>query len=448
MIGGGGVRTPLVIHGLAQSQRELGIAELTVYDVDPGRTRIIAEIGREIVRRHGADFVIRVAPEIEPAVDGADFVLSSIRVGGMSARARDERITIAHELAGQETTGPGGAAMALRTVPISLVHARVVERLAPTAWFINFTNPAGLMTQALTQDSRLRVVGICDTPIELFHRIATAMGCDLSEMTFDYAGLNHLGWVHRVCHRGKDVTEQLLNDPEKLKQIYPGGLFDPVLIRTLGLLPTEYLFFYYRQRVALSNQRRAGSSRGGELERMNVDLFQRLGAVPAAEGLDIYRDYLQRRNASYMKLEAEAGSAFSTEKQQEDPFDAATGYHRIALDVMSALVSEHARTVVVNVPNQGTIPDLEDDDVVEAPCSISRQGIVPQPGGPLSEPVRGLVLAVKAYERTTIRAAKEGSLDLAKLALLEYPIVGQWDLACEVLEELVKGDSEFLGYLS
>jgi 6-phospho-beta-glucosidase len=448
MIGGGGVRTPLVIHGLVQATKQLGIHTLCLFDVDRDRTEIIARIGREIVRKAGVDFSITVSSDLESAVEGAEFILSSIRVGGMSARARDERIAIEHGLAGQETTGPGGAAMALRTVPATLAHAKVIERIAPRAWFINFTNPAGLITQALNAHTSLRVVGICDTPIELFHRIAESFGASPTEMQFDYAGLNHLGWVRRVLLRGQDVTASLLNDDTKLRSIYPGNLFDPVLIRTLGLLPTEYLFFYYRQRIALANQEKAGASRGQELERMNIELFQRLATESPADALETYRDYLQRRNASYMKLESEAGSAFGTEKQQSDPFDAATGYHRIALDVMTALLSDIPHTSVVNVPNHGAIDDLDADDVVEVPCEISRHGIVSHRTGPLAESVRGLVLAVKAYERTSIRAAVEKSARLAELAMLEYPIIGQWDLACDVLKALIQQDRENLGYLT
>jgi len=293
----------------------------------------------------------------------------------------------------------------------------------------------------------LKVVGICDTPIELFHRIAESFGVSPAEMEFAYAGLNHLGWVSRVCLRGEDVTASLLEDDAKLRWIYHGSLVDPALIQTLGLLPTEYLFFYYRQRTALANQERVGSSRGQELARMNVDLFRRLAADTPAEALETYRNYLQQRNASYLKLESEAGSAFSTEKQKDDPFQAATGYHRIALDVMCALLSEEPRTVVVNVPNRGAIEDLEPNDVVEVPCDVSRNGIAPHRTGRLAESVRGLVLAVKAYERTSIRAALGGSTRLAELALLEYPIVGQWDLACAVLGDLMRHDCEHLGYL-
>jgi 6-phospho-beta-glucosidase len=452
VIGGGGVRTPLVIHGLAQAQQLLQIDRLALYDVDEERVQTIARLGREILRRANADFEIRVSSRLEEAAEGADFVVNSIRAGGIAARARDERIAIEHDLAGQETTGPAGVAMALRTIPVTLQHARIVERVAPGAWFINFTNPAGLITQALQQHTGLRVIGICDTPSELFHKIAEAAGEAPGEMVFDYAGLNHLGWVRRVLLRGEDITERLLSDTEFLRRVYPTGLFDPELIRTLRLIPTEYLFFYYSQRKAHANQVRAGASRGEEIGRLNADLFQRLASADAALGLAVYRAYLLQRNVSYMKLEARAESAFQVSafqvaKEDYDPFETATGYHRIALDVMTSLICGQSRSAVVNVRNGGAIEDLEADDVVEVPCDIDRDGPRPRRTGRLPDSVRGLVQSVKAYERTTIRAAMTGSGSLAQLAMLECPIIGQWELAASLRTSLIDGDPEFLGYL-
>src|ERR1051326_2001548 len=325
IIGGGGLRTPLVVHGLARSTLKTG--ELALFDIDRDRTEIIARLAREIVRQLDGGFDVRIAASLEEAVDGADFALNSIRAGGMSARGRDERIAIENGLAGQETTGPGGAAMALRTVPVTLAHARVVERIAPQTWFINFTNPAGLITQALTQHTGLKVVGICDTPIELFHSIAAAPGEPYGEMKFDYAGLNHLGWVRRVMLRGEDVTERVLS-------VYRSDLFEPALIQALRMIPTEYLFFYYSQQKAYQNQLRAGTTRGEELERLNQDLFRQLAAKDSAQAVATYRHYLRRRSGSYMKLEAQAGSAFDVATEDYDPFETATGYHRIAIDVM------------------------------------------------------------------------------------------------------------------
>jgi 6-phospho-beta-glucosidase len=447
LIGGGGLRTPLLIHGLAGSQDQLGIRELALYDIDADRAAIMARLGREIASRKGADFSIAFFAELEPALEGADVVLSSIRVGGMAARARDERIAIEHGLAGQETTGPGGAAMALRTVPVTLAQARVAERIAPDAWFISFTNPAGLITQALAQNTTLRVIGICDTPIELFHRIAWAFGLPYPDLQFDHVGLNHLGWVRAVSLLGEDITSRILADAEGLRRIYPATLFAPEFLQALRLIPTEYLFFYYSQRRAYLNQVQAGTSRGEELDRMNAAFFHDVAGQDAAEGLDSYRHYLLRRNTSYFRLEAGAESAFDIPPEEYDPFETPTGYHRIALDVMKALVCDEPREVVVDCTNGQAIEGLRPDDVVEVPCEISRSGVRPVPRSRLPEQVRGLVQAVKEYEWTTIRAALEGSAALAQLALTEYPIVGQWELARDLVRALIASDPEHLGYL-
>lgn len=444
ILGGGGVRTPLLIHGLAQARETLGLRELCLFDLDTERAGIIARLGRTIVRD---GFEITVQSDLSAAVSGASVVLNSVRVGGIAGRARDERLAIEHGLAGQETTGPGGAAMALRTLPVTLAHARTVERVAPGAWFVNFTNPAGLITQALTQNTSLRVIGICDTPSELFHRIGETLGLAPHEVEFDYAGLNHLGWVRRVMYHGEDQMPRLLADPALLRRLYPADLFDPALIQALGLIPTEYLFFYYSQRKAYRNQLRAGASRGEEIARMNTSLFAQLAAEPDQQALATYRHYLLQRNASYLKLEAEAGSAFQSTRDDYNPFETATGYHKIALEVITGLVAGAPRSVVLNVPNRNAIPDLLPEDVVEVPCDIDRGGPRPRPSGLLPRPVRGLVESVKQYERRLIDASLTGSRAQARLALMEYPIIGGWESAGELLDALIAADPEHLGYL-
>ncbi|MDQ6708717.1 MAG: 6-phospho-beta-glucosidase [Acidobacteriota bacterium] len=449
LIGGGGVRTPLLIHGLAQAAAALGIRELALYDIDAHRAWLMGKLGEEIARASGMR--IATPARIEEAIDGASFVLSSIRVGGVAARARDERIAIEHGLAGQETTGPGGIAMALRTIPAALEYARILERHAPGAWLINFTNPAGLITQALTSHSRVKAIGICDTPSELFHRIAWSLGEPFEQMEFQYAGLNHLGWVRNVWLRGENVTPRLLSDDAALLRLYPGDLFDPGLIRTLGLIPTEYLFFYYSQRKAYRNQISAGASRGEEILTLNqtllADLDREVSAGNTPRAIELYKSYLNRRNSSYMRLEANAESAFAQDSHDWDPFEGATGYHRIAIDTMTALSTDSPARIVINTVNHGAIEDLQAEDVVEAPCEVSRAGARTLAVGKLPEAVLGLVLAVKACERLTIRAAVEHSFDLARLALLTNPIVGQWEIATEALRAIASSDAANLGYL-
>jgi 6-phospho-beta-glucosidase len=441
-IGGGGVRTPLVVFGINEVATASGIEELVLFDPDVERARIMTELGRVIVTQEGGALRIRQATSIEDAIEGSDFVMNSIRVGGIQARAHDEKTSIEHGYPGQETTGPGGVAMGLRTVRIAVEQARLVARLAPEAWLINFTNPAGLITQAIRHNSDAKVVGICDTPTEMLHRIRTALGASNDEVTCDYVGLNHLGWIRTISLRGEDVTGRLLNDDSFLDQLYSVPLFDHALIRTLGLIPTEYLFFYYSKRRALENQRRQGSTRGAEVELLNVKLLrelqEKLGSSDSKCAIRTYVDYLNTRSGSYMKLEGAGGTALgSSESSEEDPFQAASGYHRIALDVMNALTGLKPGRIVVNTVNAGAISEIESNDIVEVSSMISENSIVPEICGTLPEAVRGLVLAVKAYERVAIQAALENSEILARKAMLLYPAIGEWEPSKELLASLI-----------
>jgi 6-phospho-beta-glucosidase len=452
LLGGGGVRSPLVAFGINEVRDAISAEELAIYDVNFERATLMTRLCAAVVAVNGGRLRVRVARSIQDAVEGSAFVLNSIRVGGIGARARDERLAMEHGYPGQETTGPAGFAMAMRTIPVILEQARVVEKYSANAWFINFTNPAGLITQALNCTTNLRVVGICDTPAELFHRIALALEAQPAHVDCEYFGLNHLGWVRGIRLHGEDVTGRLLSSDVLLRSLYSTELFDPALIRTLGLIPTEYLFFYYAKRAALENQRSAGATRGEEIARMNPALLSQLAAdldsKEPQQAVDTYVRYLNQRSGSYMKLEAVGGSAFANQSGEgEDPFRSATGYHRIALEVMQALSSPTPRRVVVNVRNRGAISDLPADDIVEVPCLINDAGPVPQPVGALPESVRGLVLAAKAYERAAIKAALEPSFERAQLALLLYPAVGEWKPAGDFIHALIESDLEHLGYL-
>jgi 6-phospho-beta-glucosidase len=442
LIGGGGVRSPLVVFGVNEAAEALGASDMVLYDPDPARLALMVDLGQAIVRRFGGDLRLRGAQRMEDAIEGADFVLNSIRIGGITGRAADERAAIEHGYPGQETTGPAGVAMGLRTVPIAIQQARLVERLSPEAWLVNFTNPAGLITQAVSDHSKARIVGICDTPTELFHNIARALGEPFEDVECDYVGLNHLGWVRGVRVRGEERIDTLLDSDDLLRSLYLAPLFDARMIRTLRLIPTEYLFFYYERRRALFNQRRQGGSRGAEIHQLNEALFEALrGRLAAGEGdaaVDLYAAYLNQRSGSYMKLEAEGGSAFDAGVSLDlDPFRVATGYHRIAIDVMSALTGARPAPIVVNTRSQGAVPDMPPGDVVETLCDISADGVVPRPIGPLPDAVAGLVRSVKAYERAAIAAALDGERLVARKAMLIHPAIGEWSPTEDLLDALM-----------
>jgi 6-phospho-beta-glucosidase len=452
VLGGGSARTPLLIHGIAEAQQRIGIGEVALYDIDRARVQVIAALGGEVVRRLGGELKITTPESVDEALAGSQYVISSLRVGGSAARARDEAVAREYGFAGQETTGPGGMAMALRTIPVALEYARAVDRCCPEAWLINFTNPAGLITQALTSNTKLRVVGICDTPTEVFHKIAEVLHEAKDQVVCHYAGLNHLGWVSSVKVRGQERIDEILNDDSALERIYPPDLFSPELIRSLGALPTEYLFFYYSQRRAFQNQCGAGATRGEEVEKLDSQVFgevwSAIAAGDVAGALHRHAAYLIQRSASYLRLEGRGESAFGVLGPDfPDPFQAETGYHRMALEVIGALASRDSTRIVVNVPNGSSIPELEKDDVVEIPCQISAGGVKPVEVGPLPSSFRGLVLSVKQYERLVIGAVTEQSADLAQAALLALPIVGQWEPAQELVRALIKSDPQHLGYL-
>jgi 6-phospho-beta-glucosidase len=334
--------------------------------------------------------------------------------------------------------------MALRTAPVAVEYARLVEKHAPRAWIVNFTNPAGLITQAISVHTGARVVGICDTPAELFFRIALALREPPEQVECDYFGLNHLGWVRGVRVRGEDVTNRLLDDG-LLRSLYPAPLFSTALIRSLRLIPTEYLFFYYSQRTARGNQLVAGATRGEELLNLNrsvmLDLELHVQKGDPAGALRVYRAYLNRRNASYMHLEASGESAFEQPDHDWDPFEGATGYHRIAVEAISALTGSEPSRMVLNVPNRGAIDQLERDDVVEVLCMVDKEGPRPIPVGPLPVAVRGLTISVKTYERLTIEAAVRKERALADLALFTNPIVGDWEAVQDFMQKLIGAEA-------
>ncbi|HWE48386.1 MAG TPA: hypothetical protein VG273_01265 [Bryobacteraceae bacterium] len=437
---GCGLRTPLLLHGLIHA--DLGIAHIALYDNDSAQSRLMAQLGAELAA--GATVRIEAVAAVEETIKDSAFVISSIRVGNMETRAADERIALECGFAGQETTGPAGFAMALRTIPVALEYARIVLQVAPEAWIVNFTNPAGIVTQAISSQTKAKVVGICDTPAELFHQIARALGEPPENVRCDYFGLNHLGWVRSVRVRGSDVTDKLLEEGHLLRRLYPADLFDPAFIRTLRLIPTEYLFFYYNHLRARDNQLRAGVTRGEELNILNRQVLERLqSGIEAGDPtgtLDAYKRYLNRRNASYMRLDGEAQSAFAVADPDWDPFLGATGYHRIAVEAIRGLTNVRSGSMVLNVPNRGSIEGLHPEDIVEVPCTVDRSGALPLACGPPPDSVKGLLMSVKHFERMTIEAAVRQRWDLAAFALSLNPIVASWEASRRFLERLAEAD--------
>ena len=411
IIGGAGVRVPLLAGGLSHS--DLRISEISLYDIDHDRLRVVAGLASQM-----SGGVAITTPSVpEAAIDGAAFVITSIRVGGAAQRARDEAAAIAHGVVGQETVGPAGFAMAVRSIPPLVEYGRMLARLAPRAWMINFTNPVSIITQAVHQETDARLIGICDTPLEMFEDAAHALGLPATACGYDYFGLNHLGWLRDVLFEGEGQLHRIWNDDAKLLSAYRSPLFEPERLRALKLLPTEYLYYYYRPDVALANMKRAGSSRGQTVETLTRELF-------ANPSLDNYQRYLSKRDASYMELE----TASTTPRIKPD-WAQLSGYDKIALMTIRAIAKNQGAIIPLDVPNRGTFPFLDDEDIIEVPCRVDAEGPRPQAVGSIPDHPRDLITKVKDYERATIDAALSGDRKHLVEALALNPLVPSNDVA-------------------
>ncbi len=308
---GAGVRAPFVLRGLAASRAELGLDEVVLHDTDAGRLGLMTALGGHLCSEWGAGFAVRGEPDPRAAIAGARFVFSAIRPGQEAARAVDEEVPLKHGVLGQETTGPGGFAMALRTIPAMLGYARLIEEVAPGALLVNFTNPVGIVMQALHDHSSVRAVGICDGPIAMQRSVAEFLGLPREQVHADYFGLNHCGWIHRLLVDGNDRLPELLGRFEELQAADDQWrLFDPGLVRAIGMLPMEYLYFYYYRDRAVAHIRGSGSSRGHQLQALNDALWPALrgrieaGDLPGAHST--WEHAMSQRDATYFAREAGA----------------------------------------------------------------------------------------------------------------------------------------------
>jgi 6-phospho-beta-glucosidase len=429
VVGGAGVRTPLLVNGLGRS--DLPITEIALYDIDHPRLAVIGGLARRLA----GNAHVRLCYNLSECLEGADFVFISIRVGGIEGRARDEAVTLAHGIVGQETVGPGGFAMAMRTIPEVVRYVFAVERHAPQAWIVNFTNPVGIVTQAIRATSRVRVVGICDTPTELFAQVAHVLGLPMAECYFDYVGLNHLGWLRQVYHRSRPQLDGLWHRPDLLAKIYRAPLFEVERLQRLRLLPTEYAYYYYRPELALENVKRAGRSRGEAVAALNRQLFDALRREER-DALAVYEEYLAARSAGYMQIESGAAAP-----PGPSPWADVTGYARIALDTVRGIHLSTNVVIPLNVVNNGNIPDLQPDDEIEAPCMVNSNGPLPLHVGAAPDAARDLLVRVKAYERATVRAALSGERAHAVAALTLNPLVDSPGRAALLVSALLDAPS-------
>ncbi len=428
IIGGGGFRVPQVFEAVSADNAPVRIDELALFDVAESRLNTIKAIIDRLAEKTKFAPRVTVTQDLREALTGTDFVFSAVRVGGTAGRIIDERTALDLGVLGQETVGPGGLAYALRTIPFMVSLAETIRDVAPDAWVINFTNPAGMVTEAMRAVLGDRVVGICDTPIGLMRRAVAAVSTNTertdADLRFDYVGLNHLGWLRSVTVGGDDILPRLLASDEALGGIEEARLMGFDWVRSLGALPNEYLYYYYFTREATESIRSAKSTRGEFLDRQQTAFFADPGADPLAAWLQTRHE----RESSYM---AESRSA--DEERHASDVDGG-GYQTVALDLMAALATGRSSTMILNVRNNNLIPALPEDAVVEVGCTVDADGVHPWPIAPVNGEMLGLMTQVKAAERLVISAAVEGSRELAWRAFAAHPLVDSVNVARSLVD--------------
>ncbi|HEX9086252.1 MAG TPA: 6-phospho-beta-glucosidase, partial [Arthrobacter sp.] len=471
--GGGGFRVPLVYRALCAGPFAGLVRELVLYDVDPGRlaaiNAVLASFAGQAAPGAAPRPAVRATTSLAEALDGTDLVFAAIRPGGTAGRTADERVALDLGLLGQETTGAGGISYALRSIPRMLELAAQMRRRCPDAWLLNFTNPAGMVTEALVPVLGRKVVGICDSASGLVHRAARAAGVELPEGRLDgvgYYGLNHLGWLYRLESGGRDVLPGLLADAGALAGFEEGRLFPQQFLSDLGCLPNEYLYYYYETGRALAGIRAAATTRGESIDRQQSELYPRL----AAAGRDAYRLWDAARRSREEGYLAEARAA--GERRDETDL-AGGGYERVALAVMRALSGGGPAELILNTPNTpsgagvgsgsgagsgsgstrpgsgsgdkteaaaAAIPGLPADAVVEVPCRVTPDGVVPLPQERPAPAQLALLRQVKDVERLVVTATSRDAgttgparREAALAAFAGHPLVGSADLAQKLL---------------
>ncbi|PSR23983.1 MAG: 6-phospho-beta-glucosidase [Sulfobacillus acidophilus] len=424
VIGGGSSYTPELVEGIIQRQREFPVKDLYLVDIEDGQEKlnIVGALARRMVERAQSPIRVHLTLDRREAIRDADFVVTQIRVGRLSARARDERIPLHYDCLGQETTGAGGFAKGLRTIPVILDICQDIEELAPEAWMVNFTNPTGMVTEAVLKYGRVKNVGLCNLAIGTRMEVAELAGVDRSQVDFEWIGINHLNWATKI-RAGRDNLMDLILDASaagagvSVKNIPDFG-WDPAFLRTLGALPCSYLHYYYMTDLMLDEERKSAQAEGTRAE-----VVQRI----EAELFELYKD---PHLAVKPKQLEQRGGAF---------------YSLAAVELMASIYNDRQDIQTVNVRNGNILPFLPQDASIEVNAVVGHQGARPiQIETPVSPQIRGLLQVVKAYEELTIEAAVHGDYGAALQALMIHPLVTAGETAKRMLNDILEENRAFL----
>jgi 6-phospho-beta-glucosidase len=414
VIGGGSSYTPELIDGFIQHENELKVGEIALFDIDEERLEIVGGMAQRQVRYAEMETKVTLNTNRPKAVDGAKFVLSSMRVGHMAARILDEKIPLKYDVIGQETTGPGGTFKAFRTIPVTLEIAKDMEKYAPDAWYINFTNPSGIMTEAILKHTNLNVVGLCNNPINTIAAMAEAFHVEPKDVFLEWMGMNHVNWVRKVYIKGEDVTQKIFDNLEEMSKIEEMPKFDPELVRTLGVLPTYYLQYYYFQPDKVKEVKQSGKTRGETVLEVEKDLLRQF----ADPNVLVKPPELMLRGGAR--------------------------YSEAAVNLIMSLMLDRRDVQIVNARNGSSIPDFPEDVSVEVPCVVGAHGVTPLVMGHFPESIRSLAIRAKAWESAVVKAAVSGSHRDAVLAMLQNPLVPDYPTAVKLVDEMLEANRQYL----
>jgi len=439
ILGAAGVRTPLIVQAMALRQEKVGLTDLVLMDIDGERLELIA--GLTVPQEAGGQLKFKISrtTDAREALQGADFVITTFRVGGMESRVVDERVALDLGVLGQETTGPGGFAMAMRTIPVLFEYIALMRSVCPNAWLINFANPAGMLAEAVLRGAGWqRAVGICDSPASMGRVAAAVIGAPPEDVYLDYFGLNHLGWIRSIRYQGVDVLPRLM-EMARSAGGFPDLPFDMDFLTALGMVPNEYLYYYYHTRQSVQNILSRGKSRGEQITELNSRLFADLRVSRQGEDhegmLVRYQAYLEERGQTYMTAETgrAAHSLAGVDPAIADAV-ASGGYAGVALDLIEALNGERPRQMPLNILNRGAIWGMDAEDVVEIPAFVGKGMIQSMAVGEIPQHCLALMKQVKEFERLTIAAAMECSYSRAVQALTIHPLVADYRLAKQLVD--------------
>ena len=444
VIGGAGVRTVIFINGLLRRYKKLNIDEVSLFDINKEKLDIIGKLCMYVVEREKKDLRITLCDTCEGAVVGTDYIVTTLRVGGDQSRVQDERAALNAGVIGQETTGAGGFSMAARTIPVLLDYCRIFQKYAPDAWIFNFSNPSGLVTQALTQAGYDKVIGICDAPSATKFRMAERLGVEEDELYVEFFGLNHLSWISSVKKKGKEILSELVNDEIFLDSMQEFKTMDPEAIRSSKMLPNEYLYYYYHREKALEHILNSENTRGEAIEKINQQMMKELSGMDInadpEEALQTFLYYMQVRENSYMSVESGVSVRPLLEKGKL-PVPEGMGYAGVMLDCIEGMQSEEGKYLVLCIKNQGSLNFLDNDDIVEVTCKVSSRGIEPVKFGKIPLYCENLIRTVKSYEKCSIEAIVTNDREKAVWALAMNPLVNSWSVARKLEEEFYNARS-------